>query len=218
MGLKGKLKRKDMEQFNDDFSDFSLSSPAPKIRRLDAELPPIIEEEEAFLEKAIVVYNPVVQVNPNHLHPTLSLNLNPDLISGFKNQIVRATQMKSGDESERKEAEAKEGCLAVIPWVPCQIPIPIPIPSVGSRDDGQVGETELSLMEDEDEMDIEEESNNNNNNDNVKKMEQEQEEFGYGYGYDGLDLKQPSEALQQQHCMIPQPPQNPFTWPLTWSR
>ncbi|KAK6126627.1 hypothetical protein DH2020_039637 [Rehmannia glutinosa] len=41
-----KLKRKDLEDVNDDFSDFSLSSPARKIRRLDAELPPIIEEEE----------------------------------------------------------------------------------------------------------------------------------------------------------------------------
>ncbi|KAL2932557.1 Bifunctional polymyxin resistance protein ArnA [Bienertia sinuspersici] len=44
-----KLKRKDLEEVNDDFSDFSLSSPARKIRRLDAELPPIIEEEEADL-------------------------------------------------------------------------------------------------------------------------------------------------------------------------
>ncbi|KAL0344937.1 UNVERIFIED_CONTAM: hypothetical protein Sradi_4325000 [Sesamum radiatum] len=41
-----KLKRKELEDVNDDFSDFSLSSPARKIRRLDAELPPIIEEEE----------------------------------------------------------------------------------------------------------------------------------------------------------------------------
>lgn len=29
-----KLKRKDLDQVNDDFSDFSLSSPARKIRRL----------------------------------------------------------------------------------------------------------------------------------------------------------------------------------------
>lgn len=41
-----KLKRKDLEDVNDDFSDFSLSSPATKIRRLDAELPPIMEEDE----------------------------------------------------------------------------------------------------------------------------------------------------------------------------
>ncbi|KAL0337148.1 UNVERIFIED_CONTAM: hypothetical protein Scaly_1989900 [Sesamum calycinum] len=52
-----KLKRKDLEDVNDDFSDFSLSSPARKIRRLvrfslfflkDAELPPIIEEEDVI--------------------------------------------------------------------------------------------------------------------------------------------------------------------------
>lgn len=44
-----KKKRKEVEeldQVNDDFSDFSLSSPARKIRRLDAHLPPIMEEEE----------------------------------------------------------------------------------------------------------------------------------------------------------------------------
>ncbi|XP_010263305.1 PREDICTED: uncharacterized protein LOC104601606 [Nelumbo nucifera] len=42
-----KMKRKDLEEVYDEFSDFSLSSPARKIRRLDAELPPIMEEEEA---------------------------------------------------------------------------------------------------------------------------------------------------------------------------
>lgn len=40
------MKRKDLDQVNDDFSDFSLSSPARKIRRLDAELPPIMEDDE----------------------------------------------------------------------------------------------------------------------------------------------------------------------------
>lgn len=32
--MKMKMKRKDLDQINDDFSDFSLSSPARKIRRL----------------------------------------------------------------------------------------------------------------------------------------------------------------------------------------
>ncbi|KAL6585605.1 hypothetical protein OROMI_002249 [Orobanche minor] len=41
-----KLKRKDLDDVNDDFSDFSLVSPARKIRRLDVELQPIIEEDE----------------------------------------------------------------------------------------------------------------------------------------------------------------------------
>ncbi|KAH0669934.1 hypothetical protein KY290_026939 [Solanum tuberosum] len=41
-----KMKRKDLEDVYDEFSEFSLSSPARKIRRLDADLPPIIEEVE----------------------------------------------------------------------------------------------------------------------------------------------------------------------------
>lgn len=32
--MKMKMKRKDLDQINDEFSDFSLSSPARKIRRL----------------------------------------------------------------------------------------------------------------------------------------------------------------------------------------
>ncbi|KAL6958699.1 hypothetical protein U1Q18_018396 [Sarracenia purpurea var. burkii] len=40
-----KMKRKDLEEINDEFSDFSLSSPARKIRRLVGELPPIMEQE-----------------------------------------------------------------------------------------------------------------------------------------------------------------------------
>ncbi|XAR63762.1 hypothetical protein NMG60_11023826 [Bertholletia excelsa] len=44
--LSTKMKRKDLDEVNDDFSDFSLSSPARKIRRLDADLPPIMEEDE----------------------------------------------------------------------------------------------------------------------------------------------------------------------------
>ncbi|XP_057537023.1 uncharacterized protein LOC130814819 [Amaranthus tricolor] len=45
-----KIKRKDLDEVNDDFSDFSLSAPARKIRRLDAESPHIIAEQEADFE------------------------------------------------------------------------------------------------------------------------------------------------------------------------
>ncbi|KAJ0985193.1 hypothetical protein J5N97_003549 [Dioscorea zingiberensis] len=45
--LSGKMKRKDVDEVSDEFSEFSLSSPARKIRRLDADLPPIMEEDEA---------------------------------------------------------------------------------------------------------------------------------------------------------------------------
>ncbi|XP_010929400.1 uncharacterized protein [Elaeis guineensis] len=50
--LSGKMKRKDLEEVYDDFSEFSLSSPARKIRRLDAELPPIMEEEDSAVPVA----------------------------------------------------------------------------------------------------------------------------------------------------------------------
>ncbi|XP_073010571.1 uncharacterized protein [Typha latifolia] len=43
-----RAKRKDLEEMHDDFADFSLSSPARKIRRLDAELPPIMEDEPSI--------------------------------------------------------------------------------------------------------------------------------------------------------------------------
>ncbi|EOY32080.1 hypothetical protein QUC31_019553 [Theobroma cacao] len=203
MGLCGKLKRKDIDQVNDDFSDFSLSSPATKIRRLDAELPPIIEEEESFTEnqdKAIVLFNPLLR-SPS----ALSLSLNSDLISGFKNQFLRASHMKSADFGETKteqSSKATEGCLAVVPWIPCQIP------AVESRD----GQLELPESMEADEMDIENNIINNNGNSNNARMEQE-----LAYEYGGL---KPSETLHhwpQQHCMIHQPPQNPFT-PVTWSQ
>ncbi|ERN12529.1 hypothetical protein AMTR_s00025p00194220 [Amborella trichopoda] len=49
------MKRKELEEVYDDFSDFSLSSPGRKIRRLDAELPPIMEEPNfpSFFEEQV---------------------------------------------------------------------------------------------------------------------------------------------------------------------
>ncbi|PIA43934.1 hypothetical protein AQUCO_01800171v1 [Aquilegia coerulea] len=59
-----KVKRKDLDEVSEDFSDFSLSSPARKIRRLDAELAPIMEviEEEPIMDMG---FNPpTIQVQP----------------------------------------------------------------------------------------------------------------------------------------------------------
>nr|CAD1824888.1 unnamed protein product [Ananas comosus var. bracteatus] len=84
------MKRKDLEEVFDEFSEFSLSSPARKIRRLDAELPPIIEEEdlavpldieqqpqlmkeEASVPAMVIGSGPVVEDGPPTL-PTLPSN------------------------------------------------------------------------------------------------------------------------------------------------
>ncbi|XP_051114338.1 uncharacterized protein LOC127239976 isoform X2 [Andrographis paniculata] len=53
-----RLKRKGLEDVTDDFSDFPLTSPARKIRRLDAGLPPIIEEEESDIPIEIENWHP----------------------------------------------------------------------------------------------------------------------------------------------------------------
>lgn len=102
--------------------------------------------------------------------------------------------MKSAETEESKVEN--EGCLAVVPWVPSQIA------SVESRD----SEQQVPALMETDEMDVEENCSNNGS------MQEE-----HGYGLDGL---KPREALhnwaQQQHCMLPQPPQNLFT-PITWS-
>ncbi|XP_039047804.1 uncharacterized protein LOC120188394 [Hibiscus syriacus] len=207
-GFDWELKRKDIDQVNDDFSGFSLSSPATKIRRLDVDLPPIIEEDSfpENHERAIVLFNP----NPLLLDPnepplcspppsTPFVSLHSDLISGFKNQFLRATDTKSAETEESKKES--EGCLAMVPWVPSQIP------SVESR--GLEQEIPIPESMETDEMDVEE-------NCNDKESMQEV----HGYQFQGL---KPREAFHhwtqpqpQQHCMIPQPPQYPFT-PITWS-
>ncbi|KAE8705956.1 Detected protein of unknown function [Hibiscus syriacus] len=205
MGLIGKLKRKDIDQVNDDFSDFSLSSPATKIRRLDADLPPIIEEDSfpENHERAIVLFNPNTLLDPNEppscFFPpyTRFFSLHSDYISGFKNQFLRATDTKSAETEENKKEN--EGCLAMVPWVPSQIP------SVESRD----LEQEIPIPEsmETDEMDVEE---------NCSDKECMQEV--HGYQFEGLEPREAfhhwTQPQPQQHCMIPQPPRNPFT-PIT---
>ncbi|KAK8683114.1 hypothetical protein V6N13_039181 [Hibiscus sabdariffa] len=199
MGLIGKLKRKDVDQVNDSFSDFSLLSPATKIRRLDAaDSSPIIEQESfpENHERAIVLFNPNQLLHHNNTSPLCSsppstpfFSLHSDLISGFKNQFLRATEWKSAEAEENKKEN--EGCLAVVPWVSSQIP------SMESRD------SEQEVPMETDEMDVEE-------NCSDKEGMQMQE-------FQGLKPRDGFHQQQQQHCMLPQPPpQNPFT-PITWS-
>ncbi|KNA24133.1 hypothetical protein SOVF_018710 [Spinacia oleracea] len=234
-----KLKRKDLEDVNDDFSDFSLSSPARKIRRLDAELPPIIEEEEVDYqpmyeqsvpqstisnglgvqvkplvieelesipeneEKAIVLFkpkdDPLVSSQGN-------FSVDPNLVSFFKNQAFWGDNLKScrsieEDESTENGNDNEENeCRAVIPWVPSQTVNPVS-QGLGSQTDSsdsmEADEMETTMMEIEDGANV----------------GQANGVYNLSYLNGGLQ----HQWHQQQHCMMPQPPQNTTT-PIVWYR
>ncbi|XP_021723456.1 uncharacterized protein LOC110690875 [Chenopodium quinoa] len=233
-----KLKRKDLEEVNDDFSDFSLSSPARKIRRLDADLPPIIEDEELDFqpvygqsvpqnnissglgdqvnpldieelpsipeneEKAIVLFKPM---KDHSVFSQGSFSVDPNLVSFFKNQTFW-NSLKSGginDEDEANENDLEEnGCRAVIPWVPSQTVNPVSQTLASQTDvsesmDAEEMETAMMEVEDQDAANVgiaSEYSNLPNYNEGLQ-----------------------HQWLQQQHCMVPQPPQNTST-PIVWYR
>ncbi|GLU10533.1 hypothetical protein SLE2022_273270 [Rubroshorea leprosula] len=204
------FKRKDIDLVNDDFSDFSLSSPATKIRRLDAELPPIIEEEEfpeapvteelpaATTEKAVVLFKPVNN-HVLHSHSNISVSVDSEIISGFKKQFLQSASMSEVNDMSTNK------CRAVVPWVPSVVPY------VAGED---VSPPEAPELMEADEMgvasmDIEE---NDCVRNNCVSMEQEP-----GHGNGVLKASESFHQWPQQHCMIPQLPQNTFT-PITWSR
>lgn len=199
------LKRKfdgTVVQIGDDFSDFSLSSPATKIRRLDPELPPIVEEEGESLpvpndERALVLFKPMNLHSPSDF----SLTLSSDLISHIKNnQLSWSKQCDYSDNQDQNDEDNRR--LAIVPWVP-------PQPSTSCSEDENNSNT-IELMEademgeeQEDEgamMDVEQEDNNSSN-----------------YNYPAmLNLHHQAEGFQQ-HCFLPQIPQNTST-PITWTR
>ncbi|GMY35142.1 hypothetical protein FCV25MIE_30384 [Fagus crenata] len=228
MMMMKKMKRKDLEldEFSDDFSDFSLSSPARKIRRLDAELPPIMEEEEAEIgvveeakavenedlellsappipnneEKAIVLFKHVNAPFLQHSPSNLSFSVDCHIISGFKkNQFFESSQFgpkKSAEEEEESNVGTND-CLAVVPWIPSQFP---PMPATQSEGPELMDAEETGVST----MDIEE--------DNNAGMEQVHTNVNVGGGgSEGL------HQWQQQHCLYPQFPQNTST-PITWFR
>ncbi|XP_065880306.1 uncharacterized protein [Euphorbia lathyris] len=223
-----KMKRKDLEDVNDDFSDFSLSAPARKSRRLDVDLPPIMEEEEPengavvdhqYLaeekeamvdenqERAIVLFKHVNN-RPLMLHSpcNFSVSVDSDLISGIKNQYPWPSC--SGNTKSTKE-EAIDNSMAVVPWVPSQLHF------TQGTDLSQLHftqGTDLSGAEAPDLMDAEQ--------DGESAMEIEGNDAAETLLQNGLDGTRVNEGLhqwQQQHCLIPQLPFNTST-PIPWSR
>ncbi|XP_068638104.1 uncharacterized protein [Aristolochia californica] len=146
-----KSKRKDLDDVYDDFSDFSLSSPARKIRRLDAELPPIVEEEPMIPpvvdqpipeeqprdsvvieemqppspneERALIVYK--LANAPSLQSPTTSgllFKVHKELIPGFNNRVFWSGHPELIIDADSEETVSSKKCLAVVPWTPSKIP------------------------------------------------------------------------------------------------
>ncbi|KAJ6958506.1 hypothetical protein NC653_040226 [Populus alba x Populus x berolinensis] len=257
------LKRKEVDEVSDDFSDFSLSAPARKTRRLvlDAELPTIIEEEEGSMmpgefgeeegdrglisneqrknqgvqieelfmpesssatsdneERAIVLFKPVNNLHLLHRSPNnFSVSLDSNIISGFRNQFLRSSQsggVRSVEEEEEEAGARRDNSMAVVPWVPSQTQ-PAFLQEI-MYSNASVPQTELMDSEEMGEaaMDIEEDNNDQHYSGSVGLGQaQGNQAFGFGgirAGSDGLP------QWQQQHCLVPQIPQNPNQTPVTW--
>lgn len=126
-------------------------------------------------------------------------------------------KLPEDEEAFASEKARNNNSMAVVPWVPSQAQ---PGSVQAMMDSSNVARTEgvVELMEDEEmgeaTMDIEVE--NNNYSDSVGLGQgQGSQPFGFGgirAGNDGLP------QWQQQHCMIPQIPQNANPTPITWLR
>lgn len=151
----GKMKRKGLDEVYDDFSDLSLCAPATKIRRLDAELPPIMEErgsiggsvlghqlfkgdmddalpdvasvmKKAVLPPTVNEERALVLYKPVHSHFGPSLKMDPELISGLKNPAFWPGYQNLVEEDFLEDQQSSSNsCLAVIPWVPSQFSAPM---------------------------------------------------------------------------------------------
>ncbi|XP_061347580.1 uncharacterized protein LOC133293075 [Gastrolobium bilobum] len=215
------LKRKG--NVSDDFFDFSLSSPATKIRRLDAALPPIVEEEEPLPlppnnERALVLFKPPL-TSPS----SFSLTLSSDLISGIKNKFPWSKHCDS--DCDQNENDHR---LALVPWVPSSSS---QFPSIDDDDSenfnaelmeademrgGGEGEAEASMM-----MDIEQENTASGSSTSsiyhpiTQSLQQQQHQHHQGIAYGGVTATVPEGF--QHHCLLSQLPQNTST-AITWTR
>ncbi|ESW32222.1 hypothetical protein PHAVU_002G303500 [Phaseolus vulgaris] len=203
MALHRFLKRKG--EVND---DFPLCSPATKIRRLDAELPPIVEEDEPLPspspspndERALVLFKPVA-----HSPSTFSFTVDSDLINGITNNQYLVSKLGDGFVTGLQSRDKVNDELALVPWVPS--------PSYQSSSVHDIDDSNTELME-ADEME-----------EGVGSMMMDIEQEGDT----GIDPKTFTSNIHyptthsgitegfQQHCLFPHLPHNTST-PITWTR
>ncbi|XP_057421453.1 uncharacterized protein LOC130715377 [Lotus japonicus] len=200
------LKRKGVDEISHDFSDFSLSSPATKIRRLDSAslLPPIVEEDDqppSFTndERALVLFKPLHHHSPS----SYSLTVDSELLSEIKNQ-----QLPWWTREEERDLKSNNHHLAIVPWVPQSS-------SFSTLDEDN---TNVELMEADDVMGEQEEG------EGVMDIEEEQQDTAVGNAPSTSITNFPTTMnlpegfqQQQQHCFLPHLPQSNST-PITWTR
>ncbi|KAG0470396.1 hypothetical protein HPP92_017096 [Vanilla planifolia] len=156
------MKRKGFDEVCEDFSPFSLSAPASKIRRLDGDLPfmeeqciPLVieqqppEEEmrgltsnEAFSppawneERALVVYR------PPEAHLSYSFKIDPKLFGNLKNYKYWPENSNAVviEEAEEHNQSSSHNCLAIVPWVSSQVPVTGEVVQISSSGNERVEE------------------------------------------------------------------------------
>ncbi|KAI9118806.1 hypothetical protein K1719_010251 [Acacia pycnantha] len=186
------------------YQDFSISSSATKIRRLDADLLPIEEPEAAQQpaiipespspasenqERALVLFKPVS--HSPIFSPSFSFTVDSDVVSAINSQ--RPWSRQSVEDEAICRDENNRDRLALVPWAPSQFQ------SASSAQDSSTEFMEAEQMEGEEaSMDIEEQDYSNSSI-------QPTTPHGELTGTEGL------EPWQQQHCFIPQLPQNTST-------
>lgn len=224
-------KRKAVDQVNHDFSDFSLSSPATKIRRLDyAELAPILEEDEHQLEdelhmppspciilqqegtgeveneeRAIVLFNPnntIIQHSPS------TFSLSPHILSRLKGN----RDLWSNHDNLLNNSSAQQGGDTTVEEEDdtsnqCLAVVPwvhshlSPPPKTVPPIVEQIGASETMMM-----MMMEDEQQNEQEIASMD-IEQQEECNNNGYAASGIGFGGPSvvgfHQWQQQHCMVP---------------
>ncbi|KAI4380245.1 hypothetical protein MLD38_006460 [Melastoma candidum] len=152
--------------------DFSLSSPAPKIRHLDTELPTIAEDEEYEWsssvtermeaeddlasgapvengERVIVVFRPVEEYLLRlHSPSSFSVSVDSELIAGFRSQFPWSNISSVDGVAKDVGGSSNLKCTAVVRWVLSQFPAPPGVEIIYSEvmeteDGGGEGEMEV---------------------------------------------------------------------------
>ncbi|KAI4376400.1 hypothetical protein MLD38_014168 [Melastoma candidum] len=227
MKAAARLKRKDIDRVNDEFSDFSLSSPATKIRRLDVELSTIVEVDESDRslpamsgsmkageelemdspsavneERAIVLFRPVnVHLLRYRSPSTFSVAVDSELISGFKSEFPWSNRSSGGNFFVDEVADDdRDGSNESCTTVVPWVPSQFPLAPRVEIIDSEVMETEDAGGEGA--MEVEED--NPNPSEVVEGVDQNRGSYGGFHPWQ-----------QQQHCLIPQLSQtvsNPIVW------